>query len=60
MKNEKRVVDILDDNTKYKLMCDMMYFHNKGKVLLGAEIKKSIPFDISPNQPLERFFKECG
>jgi len=55
---EKRAIDILKNNVKYKVMCDIMYFCNKGKILTGKQIKDNIPFDVSPNQPMSNFFKE--
>lgn len=56
----KKIIDKLDDNKKYECQLDMVYFLNKGNIKSGKWIKKNIPYDISPNQPISDFFKEVS
>ena len=53
-----REVDKLKDDQKYEALIELMYFCEEGDILTGKQIKESIPFDVSPNQGIEEFFKE--
>lgn len=55
---EVRVVDKLVDEMMYEVQCDFFGWADAGTILSGGYIKNNIPFDVSPNQGLDVFFKE--
>lgn len=52
-----RELDKLKDTTKYKVLIEMTFFADEGDILTGKEIKDNCPFDVSPSQGIETFFK---
>lgn len=48
----------LDDNKKYESTCEIMYFCRKGQRFTGKFIKDNLPFELSPHQSMDNFFKE--
>jgi hypothetical protein len=56
--SDKREVDKLEDNIKYKAKMEISYFCKKGSLLTGKFIKENIPFDVSQRQGIDAFFQE--
>lgn len=53
-----RELDKLEDDKLYTLQMDMLGFAEEGAVISGADIKEYCPFDVSPHQGVNHFFKE--
>jgi len=53
-----REIDKLEDNAKYKAKTDIAFFCDKGRTFTGKFIKENLPFDVSPNQGIDVFFKK--
>lgn len=53
-----REIDKLEDNSNYKALVDLMGFCKEGDEFTGKEIKDSCPYDVSPNQGVDSFFKK--
>ena len=53
----QRQLDILYDEQNYKAVLELIPFCDEGDVMTGAYIKKHSSYDVSPNQPMDTFFK---